>query len=44
MTMRSITFGVHGVGGTLGRLLAGFLATPEVNANLNTNLAGLVAK
>jgi ammonium transporter, Amt family len=38
------TFGVHGVGGTLGALLAGFLATPEVNANLNTNLAGLVGK
>jgi ammonium transporter, Amt family len=38
------TFGVHGVGGTLGALLSGFLATPEVNANLNTNLAGLVGK
>ena len=38
------TFGVHGVGGTLGALLAGFLATPEVNANLNTNLSGLVGK
>ncbi len=38
------TFGVHGVGGTLGALLAGFLATPEVNANLNTNLAGLLGK
>ena len=36
------TFGVHGVGGTLGALLAGFLATPEVNSNLNTHLAGLV--
>ena len=34
------TFGVHGVGGTLGALVTGFLATPEVNANLNTNLAG----
>jgi ammonium transporter, Amt family len=36
------TFGVHGVGGTLGALLSGFLATPEVNSNLNTNLAGVV--
>jgi Amt family ammonium transporter len=38
------TFGVHGVGGTLGALLTGFLATPEVNANLNTNLAAIVRK
>jgi Amt family ammonium transporter len=36
------TFGVHGVGGTLGALLAGFLATPEVNANLSTNLSGRI--
>jgi Amt family ammonium transporter len=36
------TFGVHGVGGTLGALLTGFLATPEVNSNLNTNLAQIV--
>src|SRR4051794_3473565 len=36
------TFGVHGVGGTLGALVTGFFATPEVNANLNTNLAGVV--
>jgi ammonium transporter, Amt family len=36
------TFGVHGVGGTLGALLAGILATPDINANLNTNLSGLV--
>jgi Amt family ammonium transporter len=36
------TFGVHGVGGTLGALLAGVFATPDVNANLQTNLAGLV--
>lgn len=28
------TFGVHAVGGTLGTLLAGFLATPAANANL----------
>jgi Amt family ammonium transporter len=36
------TFGVHGVGGTLGALVTGFLATPEANANLNTNLGGVV--
>jgi Amt family ammonium transporter len=36
------TFGVHGVGGTLGALATGFLATPEANPNLNTNLAGIV--
>ncbi len=38
------TFGVHGVGGSLGALLTGFLATPEVNGNLNTNLTGIVGK
>jgi Amt family ammonium transporter len=38
------TFGVHGVGGTMGALLTGFLATPESNSNLNTNLAGVVGK
>jgi Amt family ammonium transporter len=38
------TFGVHGVGGTLGALVTGFLATPEANPNLNTNLAGIVGK
>jgi Amt family ammonium transporter len=38
------TFGVHGVGGTLGALVTGFLATPDVNANLNTNLNGIVGK
>ena len=38
------TFGVHGVGGTLGALVTGIFATPEANANLNTNLAGLVGK
>jgi Amt family ammonium transporter len=38
------TFGVHGVGGTMGALITGFLATPEVNSNLNTNLAGIVGK
>jgi Amt family ammonium transporter len=36
------TFGVHGVGGTLGALVTGFLATPEANPNLNTNLGGIV--
>lgn len=38
------TFGVHGVGGTLGALVTGFLATSDVNANLNTNLSGIVGK
>lgn len=28
------TFGVHAVGGTLGTVLAGFLASPEINRNL----------
>jgi Amt family ammonium transporter len=36
------TFGVHGVGGTLGALLAGVFANADVNANLKTNLASLV--
>jgi Amt family ammonium transporter len=36
------TFGVHGVGGTLGALLAGVLASADVNPNLKTNLAALV--
>ena len=30
------TFGVHAVGGTLGTLMAGFLATPEINPNLSS--------
>ncbi|MGA7741206.1 MAG: ammonium transporter [Polyangia bacterium] len=38
------TFGVHGVGGTMGALLTGFLATPEANPNLNANLAQIVGK
>jgi Amt family ammonium transporter len=38
------TFGVHGVGGTMGALVTGIFATPDVNANLSTNLAGLVGK
>jgi Amt family ammonium transporter len=36
------TFGVHGVGGTLGAILAGVFATADVNPNLKTNLAALV--
>jgi len=36
------TFGVHGVGGTLGALVTGFLATPDANPNLNINLSGVV--
>jgi Amt family ammonium transporter len=36
------TFGVHAVGGTLGALLTGFLATSEVNHNLDANLKGVV--
>jgi Amt family ammonium transporter len=36
------TFGVHGVGGTLGALMTGILATADVNGNLNTNLKGIV--
>jgi Amt family ammonium transporter len=36
------TFGVHAVGGTLGALLTGFLATHDVNVNLATNLKGIV--
>jgi ammonium transporter, Amt family len=33
------TFGVHAVGGTLGALLTGFLATAEVNGNLTGGAA-----
>ncbi len=36
------TFGVHAVGGTIGALLTGLLATPEANANLLLNLKGVV--
>ncbi len=36
------TFGVHAVGGTLGAVLTGFLASADVNGNLNTNLKDLV--
>jgi ammonium transporter, Amt family len=38
------TFGVHAVGGTLGALLTGFLATPEANPNLLLNLKDVVGK
>ncbi len=38
------TFGVHAIGGTLGALLTGFLATADVNSNLNTNLKAIVGK
>ncbi len=36
------TFGVHAVGGTVGAFLTGVLATADVNANLLTNLKGIV--
>jgi Amt family ammonium transporter len=36
------TFGVHAVGGTLGALLTGFLATAGANPNLLTNLKDIV--
>jgi Amt family ammonium transporter len=36
------TFGVHAVGGTLGALLTGFLATSDANPNLDINLKGIV--
>jgi len=32
------TFGVHAVGGTMGAILTGLLATKEVNANLKDDL------
>lgn len=38
------TFGVHAVGGTLGAILTGILATVDVNANLTTNLKDIVGK
>jgi Amt family ammonium transporter len=38
------TFGVHGIGGTLGALVTGFLATPEVNGNLRTNLSAVTGR
>ena len=36
------TFGVHAVGGTLGAFMTGIFATADVNANLLTNLKGIV--
>jgi ammonium transporter, Amt family len=36
------TFGVHGVGGTLGAFITGVLATADVNGNLSTNLKDIV--
>jgi Amt family ammonium transporter len=38
------TFGVHGVGGTMGALVTGIFANPDANANLKTNLGELVGK
>ena len=38
------TFGVHAVGGTMGALLTGFLATADVNPNLLTNLKDLLGR
>ncbi len=38
------TFGVHAIGGTLGAILTGVLATADVNSNLNTNLKAIVGK
>jgi len=38
------TFGVHAIGGTMGALLTGFLATADVNSNLSTNLKDIVGK
>ncbi len=38
------TFGVHAVGGTLGAVMTGVLATLDVNPNLATNLKAVVGK
>ncbi|MEP7049591.1 MAG: ammonium transporter [Pseudomonadota bacterium] len=38
------TFGVHAVGGTMGALLTGILATARVNPNLDTNLHDILGK
>jgi len=38
------TFGVHAVGGTLGALLTGLLATKEVNGNLKDELLASLFK
>jgi ammonium transporter, Amt family len=37
------TFGVHGVGGTLGAILTGILATNDVNSVVGGLKAGLIA-
>ena len=36
MLFRSDTFGIHAVGGTLGAILTGVLATSSVNGNLTS--------
>jgi Amt family ammonium transporter len=33
------TFGVHGIGGTIGAIVTGVFASAEINPNLNNNLA-----
>jgi Amt family ammonium transporter len=38
------TFGVHAIGGTIGAILTGFLATADVNPNLTANLKDIVGK
>jgi len=38
------TFGVHAVGGTLGAIMTGVLATHDANGNLATNLKDIVGK
>ncbi len=38
------TFGVHGVGGTLGALLTGFFAAADANPNLASNLQSILGK
>jgi Amt family ammonium transporter len=38
------TFGVHGVGGTMGALLTGIFASADVNPNLRANLASVVGR
>jgi len=37
------TFGIHGIGGTMGALLAGVFADPTINPNLDLNLKAQVA-
>jgi Amt family ammonium transporter len=38
------TFGIHGVGGTLGALLTGVLASAEANPNIEGMISGLVGE